>query len=131
MARTQQKKRRKKRRGTQAGSVDRRGPRGRPRNRAEARARARSKAKRSPQQRHQQAPTWRSAVNRGLVAAGIFLALLVLLFGRPIAQAIGLAAFMLLLYIPMGYYMDRFFFRMRTRREERKRLELREEKGKG
>ncbi len=122
MARTQQRKRRrKKRRGTQAGTVDRGGPRGRPRNRAEARARARSRTKRAPQQRQQAAPTWRSAINRGLIAAGIFLLLLIVLFQRPFGEAIALSAFMLLVYIPMGYYLDRFFYNLRQRREAKKR----------
>jgi hypothetical protein len=66
-------------------------------------------------------PTWRGAVNRGLIAAGIFFALLALLFGRPIPEAFGLSAFMLAVYIPMGYYLDRFFHRLRQRREQRQR----------
>lgn len=137
MAQTR-KKRRRKHRGTQAGTVG--GKRSRPRSRAEARAQARSRASSSKSKsgRKQRVadrvgspPTWRGAVNRALIAAAIFMLLLVLLFRRPFLEAFGLSAFMLLAYIPMGYYMDRFFFRMRTRREERKRLELREEKGKG
>lgn len=66
-------------------------------------------------------PTWRGAVNRGLLAAGVFLVLLLLLFRQPPAQAISLSAFMLLIYIPMGYYLDRFFYRLRQRREARER----------
>jgi len=73
-------------------------------------------------------PTWRGAVNRALIASGIFLLLLVLLFGQPFPQAFGLSAFMLLVYIPMGYYMDRFFYRMKLRREQKKRLEAKAEK---
>jgi hypothetical protein len=123
MARTTQKRRRrKKRRGTQAGTIDRRGPRGRPRTRAEARSRAKSRtSRRQPVSRQDRVPTWRGAVNRGAIAAGVFLLLLIVLFKQPIPQAISLAAFMLVIYIPMGYYLDRFFYRMRLRREARER----------
>ena len=58
-------------------------------------------------------PTWRSSLNRALIAAGIFFALLVLLFGQPVGSSLGLAAFMLLLYVPMGYAIDRFFYNRR------------------
>jgi len=135
MAQTK-KKRRRKHRGTQAGTVGGK-RRARPRSRAEAKAQARSRASRKKPSGGQRIadrvgspPTWRGAVNRALIAAGIFLLLLVLLFRRPLIEAAGLAAFMLLVYIPMGYYMDRFFFRMRTRREEKKRLERQAEKEK-
>ncbi len=57
--------------------------------------------------------------------------LLVLLFQQRIAQAIALSAFMFVVYIPMGYYMDRFFYRMRLRREEKKRQERQAEKASG
>jgi hypothetical protein len=120
MARTTR-RRRRKRRGTQSGRIETR-RRGRPRNRAEARARAKSRSRdgrtRVPRQGP---PTWRGAVNRGLIAAGIFFALLALLFGRPIGEALALSAFMLAVYIPMGYYLDRFFHRLRQRREQRQR----------
>jgi hypothetical protein len=43
------------------------------------------------------------------------------LFGRPIGEAVALSAFMLAVYIPMGYYLDRFFYRLRQRRERRQR----------
>jgi len=43
------------------------------------------------------------------------MALLILLFGRPFSEAIGLALFMLVFYIPAGYYMDTFMWRRRER----------------
>jgi hypothetical protein len=68
-------------------------------------------------------PTWTSAVTRGLLGAGLFLVLLVALFGQPVVSSVGLAAFMLLIYIPMGHYLDRFFYtrRQAARRRERER----------
>ena len=136
MAQTK-KRRRRKHRGTQAGTLGKR--RSRPRSRAEAKAQARSRAssgKRKSSRNQRVAdrvgspPTWRGAVNRALIAAGVFLLLLVLLFRRPFLEAFGLSAFMLLVYIPMGYYMDRFFYRMKLRREQKQRLERQAEKEK-
>jgi hypothetical protein len=115
MAQTR-KRRRRKHRGTQAGSVERRA-RGRPRSRAEARDRAKSQYA----QRRDQPPTWRSAINRGLVAAGIFFGLIVLLFKQPLGGAVLISLFMLAFYIPMGYYIDRFMYRRRQAQKQPER----------
>jgi hypothetical protein len=121
------KRRRRKHRGTQGGSIDtsRRGAR--PRSRAEARAQARSqmskrkKAPRgAPQPRRLQAPTWRSAVNSAAIGAIIFFALL-MLFKQPIGVALGIAAVMFVVYVPMSYTINRFFFNRRMLRERRAR----------
>jgi len=60
---------------------------------------------------------------RGAVAAVIFTALLMLIFGRSIGQALGLGAFMLAFYVPAGYYIDT----MMWRRRERARIRAREQ----
>jgi hypothetical protein len=135
MAQTR-KRRRRKHRGTQAGTLGKR--RSRPRSRSEAKAQARSRAssKKRPSrgqrvaERVGAAPTWRGAVNRALIAAGIFLLLLVFLFGRPFMEGFALSAFMLVVYIPMGYYFDRFVYRWRLRREEKERLARKADKEK-
>lgn len=113
MAQTR-KKRRRKHRGTQGGRVDANRRSGRPRSREEAKARARASRK-NGNARVDAPPTWRSAVTRGLVAAVIFTALLVLLFGRSLGAALGLGAFMLAFYIPAGYYIDLAMWRRRER----------------
>jgi hypothetical protein len=110
------KRRRRKHRGTQAGSIDRRA-RGRPRTRAEAKSRARSQGT----QRKDSPPSWRSAINRGLLAAGVFFLLLLLVLGQSWPQALALAAFMLAFYVPFGYYFDLFFYRRRQRQKQRER----------
>ena len=112
-----QTRRRRKHRGTQSGSIDRRGRGGRPRSRQEARARAR----RQMGNKRDAPPTWGSAVTRGLLGAGLFGVLLVTLFGQPAGSSIALAAAMVLIYIPMGHFMDRFFYNRRqaTKRRER------------
>jgi hypothetical protein len=74
-------------------------------------------------QKREAPPTWSSAVMRGLLGAGIFFVLLVTLFGRPLLPSAALAAFMLLIYIPMGHFLDRFFYNRRqaAKRRERER----------
>ena len=66
-------------------------------------------------------PTWRSAFNRGLIAAGIFFALMFLAFRRSIVQSLALSLFMLAFYVPMGYYIDLFVHRRRERKAQRER----------
>lgn len=109
MAQTK-KKRRRKHRGTQGGRIDRGRP-GRPRSREEAKARARQ----GRTTRFDSPPTWRSAAIRGLVAAGLFIVLLALIFGRPIGESIAFGAFMLAFYIPAGYFLDTVLWRRRER----------------
>jgi hypothetical protein len=45
----------------------------------------------------------------------IFTALLMLLFKRPPGTAFGLGAFMLVFYIPAGYWIDTMMWRRRER----------------
>jgi hypothetical protein len=111
MAQSRQ-RRRKKHRGTQAGTVKQfsRGPsRGEPRGSAQQRR----------LDRMNRPPSWRAAINRAGLAAAVFLAVLILLLKQDPGPAVGLAAFMFLIYIPMGFFMDSFIFRMRQRRKER------------
>jgi hypothetical protein len=108
------KKRRRKHRGTQGGRIDENRRSGRPRSREEAKARARAGRKQAAP-KADAPPTWRSSVYRGVVAAVIFTALLMLLFKRPPGTAFGLGAFMLVFYIPAGYWIDTMMWRKRER----------------
>jgi hypothetical protein len=112
MAQTK-KKRRRKHRGTQGGRIDGKRRAGRPQSREEAKARAR--ARRKPAPKTDAPPTWRQAAIRGAIAAVIFTAILLLFFGRSVGQSLGLGAFMLLFYIPGGYYFDTMMWRKRER----------------
>jgi hypothetical protein len=112
MAQTK-KKRRRKHRGTQGGRIDTKRRTGRPQSREEAKARARSRRK--PEAKTDAPPTWRQSAIRGLVAAAIFTAILLVLFGRSAGQALALGAFMLVFYIPGGYYFDTMMWRKRER----------------
>jgi hypothetical protein len=110
-----QTRRRKKHRGTQAGTV-----------RQRARGAPRADARTSEQRRVERLdrpPSWRSAINRAGLAAAVFLAVLVLLLKRPIGESVFYAAFMFLVYIPMGYSMDSFLHRWRQRRKQRETTE--------
>ena len=111
-----QRRRRRKHRGTQGGRIDRRGGTQRPRSRQEARARAR----RQLSDRRDLPPTWGSAVGQAGLGGVIFFFVL-LLFGQPAGGAAGLAAAMFLVYIPMGFYIQRFFWRRRQRVRLRQR----------
>jgi hypothetical protein len=99
--------------------VDARGARGRPRSRQEARSRAR----RQLGQKRDLPPTWSTALTRGVFGAAIFLLALVVFLKQPFASSLVLAIFMLLLYIPMGYYIERFMYNRRqaSARRERER----------
>jgi hypothetical protein len=84
---------------------------------------SRATAEQRRSERMNRPPSWRSATNRAGLAAAVFLAVLVLLLKQDIAQAAFLASFMFLVYIPMGYYMDSFIYRLRQRRKQRESAE--------
>lgn len=109
MAQTR-KRRRRKHRGTQGGRIDTK-RRGRPRSRAEAQQRARSR-KRTP--KRDLPPTWRSATFRGFIISALLIATL-LIFGRAPLASVAFGVFMLAVYIPMGYWIDRMMWRRRQR----------------
>lgn len=120
MAQTK-KGRQRKRRGTQGGSLDTKSRGARPRTREEAKARAR--AKRKPAPKADLPPTWRSSAVRGLIAAAIFAVLLLVIFKRPPGASLLFAAFMLVFYIPAGYFIDMTMWRRRERARIRARGE--------
>ena len=122
MAQTKR-KRRRKHRGTQGGSLDRR--RRRPRTREEARAQAR----RGTGQRRDRAPSWQSAFNRALLMGGILLLLLALIAKQPFGASLFLSVFMVGIYTPAGYYLERFLYNRKRASERKKREQARTERG--
>ena len=112
MAQTKR-KRRRKHRGTQAGTIDRASRTGRSRTRVESKEIAR----RRRQERLERPPTLKSAAQRAGIAAALFGVLVVLVFHRPVAQGVSLAAFMVILYVPLGYFMDKAIYSFRQRRK--------------
>jgi hypothetical protein len=114
-------KRRRKRRGTQGGRIDTSGRRGRPQSRAEARNRARSSGSKAASKKRDLPPTWKGSAYRGAFAAVIFVLILLLLFKRPLGISLIFGVFMLVFYIPTGYYIDMTTWRKRERQRIRDR----------
>ncbi|ADB51432.1 hypothetical protein [Conexibacter woesei] len=121
MAQTK-KKRQTKHRGNAAGQVEARGRTGRKPTADERKASTKDDARARRMQRLDSPPTWRGAINRAGVATIFFFLLLVLFFReQPFAGKVFIALFMLLVYVPMGYYTDLFIYR----RRQAKRLQQR------
>jgi hypothetical protein len=113
MAQTRR-KRTRKHRGTPAGTIERSGRTGRPQTRQDAKQVARQRRT----ERLDKPPTWRGAMQRAAIAAAVFGVLVVIIFKRDVAQGVILAAFMFLLYIPLGFATDTFVYRLRQRRKQ-------------
>jgi hypothetical protein len=119
MAQTK-KKRRRKHRGTQGGRIDTNRRAARPRSREEAKARARA-GRSNAGPKADLPPTWRSAITRGVFAAGIFAVFLLLVFKKSVGASLALSAFMLVFYIPSGYFIEMAMWRRRERTRIRER----------
>ena len=117
MAQTR-KRRRTKHRGNAAGMVEVRGRTGRRPDPNDKRGSVKQDAAARRRNRMEAPPTWRSAFNRAIVATVVFAVLVVLVFGQKVAQAVVLAAFMLLLYVPLTYYTDLWIHRRWKRKQE-------------
>jgi len=119
MAQTKR-KRRSKHRGNAAGGIESRGRTGRPLSETERKAAtATTGGAKGRQDRWDAAPTWRGAVNRAAIAAVIFMALVLLVFRQPVKSAIPLGLFMVLVYIPLGFYTDTWLYKRRQRTKQR------------
>src|SRR4029453_3800131 len=108
MAQTRR-KRKSKHRGTPAGTIERAGRTGRPQTRQDAKQISRQRRA----ERLAQPPPWRGPMQRAAIAAAVFGVLVVIIFKRDVAQGVILAAFMFLLYIPLGFATDTFIYRFR------------------
>lgn len=114
MAQTKR-KRRTKHRGNAAGMVEVRGRTGRKLTPAEAK----KQGKRGviDQARLERPPTWRGAANKAAIATGLFVLIVILVFKEPTGRAVSLGGFMFLLYIPLGYFTDKFIYDRRMRKK--------------
>src|SRR5580692_11068980 len=108
MAQTKR-KRRSKHRGNAAGTIEARGRTGRPPSPTEKKKQARETAK---EQRLNAPPTWSGSAKRGaLAAAFMFFFLFITQHGSTGSKLIAAIIFALLamaLYIPAGFYLERF-----------------------
>jgi hypothetical protein len=110
-----QTKRKRKHRGTPAGTIEARGRTGRRPTSGEIKKTAAARR----QERLDQPPTWRGAINRAAIAAVVFAVIAALLLKQPAAGAISLAVLAFAMYVPAGYYMDRLIYQRRQRNKRR------------
>ena len=61
-------------------------------------------------------PTWKGAAQRASIAAGMFAILVLVFFHEKVVNAVAIAAFMLLVYIPLSYMTDSFLYRWSQKR---------------
>jgi hypothetical protein len=115
-----QSKRKRKHRGNAAGIVERpahnsRGATGAPKAKS-TKEQTRLDARRRREERMNRPPTWKGAAQRAAVAAGLFAVLVTVFFKETIVAALSLAAFMLVVYIPLSYITDRALYNWRQKK---------------
>jgi Flp pilus assembly protein TadB len=115
-----QTKRKRKHRGTQAGTVEQRAHNTRSssaRPKPKTKDQIRTESRRKRMERFDQPPTMKGAVQRAGIAAAVFAVLVIVIFQEKPATAVALAAFMLLLYVPMSYATDKLLYNRRQRQK--------------
>ena len=117
MAQTRR-KRRTKHRGNAAGVVEARGRTGRKPTPAEKSGKPRDLAREREQKldRRDRPPTWRGAFVRAMFAAVLMLLIVIVVLNQP-NQAIALFPIVLLMYVPVSYYTDKFVYERRQRKK--------------
>jgi hypothetical protein len=115
MAQTKR-KRRTKHRGTAAGTVERRGRTSRPPSEKDRKQLSRAEAR---EKRLSTPPTWKSSLTRaGFASALLFFLLLFTAKGsNRFVVAIVFTLIALAIYVPAGYYIERFMWKRRQRKK--------------
>src|SRR4051794_37302874 len=119
MAQTKR-RRRTKHKGNAAGVVEVRGRTGRPPKDGEKGTPAKKGAAARPN-RYDTPPTWRGAINRSLLIIVPFALVIALVTKKPASLAF-LLPFMLVVYVPLGYYTDRWMYDRRRRQKAEGKL---------
>jgi hypothetical protein len=114
MAQTKR-RRRTKHKGNAAGVVEVRGRTGRPPKDGEKGQPGKKGATARPN-RYDTPPTWRSAINRSLLIIVPFALVIALVTKKPASLGF-LLPFMLVVYVPLGYYTDLYMYRRRQRQK--------------
>jgi hypothetical protein len=113
MAQTKR-KRRTKHRGNAAGGIEVRGRTGRPPSPQEKKKADRAKVR---EERLLKEPTWSQSFRRASLAAGLMFVFLLVTdhtkHGSPIITAVLFAIIAMVIYVPAGYYLERFLWRRR------------------
>ena len=107
-------RRRTKHKGNAAGVVEVRGRTGRPPKDAEKRKPANARDARMA--RYDAPPTWQGALKRSLLIIIPFAIIIAVVTRKP-AQLAFLLPFMLVIYVPLGYYTDLWMHRRRLRQK--------------
>jgi hypothetical protein len=61
-------------------------------------------------------PTWKNAIHRAGIAAGLFAVLVTIVFKENPVTSVTLALFMLVVYIPLSYMTDRALYNWRQKK---------------
>jgi Flp pilus assembly protein TadB len=109
MAQTKR-KRRTKHRGNAAGVVEVRGRTGRPLSAAEKKKQTREELR---EKRLNTPPTWRSSLNRAMLASGFMFVLLLITSKFNVVASVLFAILAMAIYVPSGYYLETFLYRRR------------------
>jgi hypothetical protein len=117
MAQTRR-KRQTKHRGNAAGVVESRGRTGRKPTAEEKKGAAPSaKSRQEPVDRRDRPPTWRGAFVRAMLAAIFMLVIVLVLLHQAQKAAFTLFPVVLLIYVPISYYTDKWVYDRRMRRK--------------
>ncbi|HTQ69781.1 MAG TPA: hypothetical protein VMI13_13915 [Solirubrobacteraceae bacterium] len=117
MAQTRR-KRQTKHRGNAAGVVESRGRTGRKPTSEEKKGVAPSaKSRRDPVDRRDRPPTWRGAFVRAMIAAVFMLVIVIVLLHQAEKAAFTLFPIVLVMYVPISYYTDKWVYERRLRRK--------------
>ena len=112
-----QTKRKRKHRGNAAGIVERPAHNSRSTaSRPQTKESTREEARRRRQERMNRPPTWKGAAQRAAIAAALFAVLITIFFKESVTNSITLAAFMLIIYIPLSYMTDRAIYNWRQKK---------------
>jgi Flp pilus assembly protein TadB len=122
MAQTRR-KRKRRHRGTQAGTIERAGRTSKPpavsskRTKGSTKVEGRALAQQRREDRLNNPPTWRNALNRAAFAA-VILVIFITVVQKNIAQGVVMGVFALVIYVPLSYYTDLALYRRRQRRKQ-------------
>jgi len=111
------KKRSSKHRGNAAGIVETRGRTGRKLSEGEQAKNKKAADAGKSSARGPRKPSWRGALNRSVVAVVIFAAVLILLLKQPVNTTLPVGGVMLLFYVPLSYYTDRWLYERRLAKD--------------
>ncbi len=111
------KRRSSKHRGNAAGIVETRGRTGRKLSEREQAKNKKAAGAGKSSVRALRKPSWRGALNRSVIAVVIFSAVLILLLKQPVNTTLPVGGVMLLFYVPLSYYTDRWLYQRRLAKD--------------